>query len=121
MGELATTLILPSVVKYQNILLENVKGLKEAGLPASAYTDQLNVLEKISKHIHGMSNGVEHMISERKKANAVSDTKKRAIAYCDNVKDKYFDEVRYHVDKLEMLVDDAYWTLPKYREMLFLR
>jgi glutamine synthetase len=121
MGELATTVILPSVVKYQNILVENIKGLKEAGLSEAAYSSQLSVLEKISKHIEGMSTGVEKMIGERKKANAMEDTKKRAVAYCDNVKGKYFDEIRNHVDKLEMLVDDNHWALPKYRELLFLR
>jgi glutamine synthetase len=121
MGELATTVILPSVVKYQNILIENVKGLKDAGLSTSTYSNQLNVLEKISKHIDGMSSSVEKMIAERKKANVLTDTREKAIAYCDNVKDKYFDTIRYHVDKLEMLVDDAHWLLPKYRELLFLR
>ena len=68
-----------------------------------------------------MSTGVQHMIEERKKANVITDTRQKAIAYCDNVKGKYFDEIRYHVDKLEMLVDDTHWLLPKYREMLFLR
>jgi glutamine synthetase len=121
MGELATTVILPSVVKYQNVLITNINGLKAAGLTESAYASQLQVLEKISKHIEGMSTGVEKMIGERKKVNAIEDTKKRAVAYCDNVKGKYFDEIRYHVDKLEMLVDDSYWALPKYRELLFLR
>jgi len=121
MGELATTVILPSVIKYQNILIENIRGLKDAGLSESTYINQVNVLEKISKHIDGMSSGVEKMIAERKKANAIADTRQRAIAYCDNIKGKYFDIIRYHVDKLEMLVDDSHWLLPKYRELLFLR
>lgn len=121
MGELATTVILPSVVKYQNILIENIRGLKDAGLSASSYSNQVQVLEKISKHIDGMSSGVEKMIAERKKANAITDTRDRAIAYCDTIKGKYFDTIRYHVDKLEMLVDDSHWLLPKYRELLFLR
>jgi glutamine synthetase len=121
MGELATTYVLPSAVKYQNILSNNIKGLKEAGLKPEAYANQLQVLEAISKHISIMSDSVEKMIEERKKANDIADTRKRAIAYCDNVKGKYFDEIRYHVDKLELVVDDAHWLLPKYREMLFLR
>ncbi|UAY51379.1 glutamine synthetase III family protein [Ferruginibacter albus] len=121
MGELATTIILPSVIKYQNVLIQNIKGLKDAGLSEAAYASQTQVLEKICKHIEGMSSGVEAMIAERKKANALTDTREKAIAYCDTIKGKYFDVIRYNVDKLEMLVDDAHWMLPKYRELLFLR
>ncbi|MBC7508544.1 MAG: glutamine synthetase III, partial [Ferruginibacter sp.] len=121
MGELATSLILPSAVKYQNILIENIKGLKDVGLDAAFYANQLSILEEISNHINAMSTGVRSMIEERKKANVITDTRDKAIAYCDNIKGKYFDEIRYHVDKLELLVDDEHWLLPKYREMLFLR
>ena len=121
MGELATSLILPSAVKYQNILIENINGLKAAGLKEASYSSQLSVLEEISNHINAMSTGVQKMIEERKKANVITGTRAKAIAYCDNVKGKHFDEIRYHVDKLELLVDDAHWSLPKYREMLFLR
>jgi len=120
-GELATSIILPSAVKYQNILAENIKGLKEAGLAEDAYVNQLSILKDISKHISAMSIGVKNMIEERKKANTITDTREKAIAYCDNIKGKYFDEIRYHVDKLELVVDDSHWLLPKYREMLFLR
>lgn len=121
MGELATSHILPSAVKYQNILLENVKGLKEAGLSEAAYSNQLSILEELSNHIAAMSTGVKQMIEARKKANVIADTREKAIAYCDDIKGKHFDEIRYHVDKLELLVDDSHWLLPKYREMLFLR
>ncbi len=121
MGELATTVILPSAIKYQNVLLTNVTGLKEAGLNESAYANQLQVLTKVSEHIAVMSDSVEKMIEERKKANELTNSRDKAIAYCDKVKGQYFDIIRYHVDKLEILVDDAYWMLPKYREILFLR
>ena len=121
MGELATTVILPSAIKYQNILLTNVTGLKEAGLNESAYANQLQVLTKVSEHITVISDSVEKMIEERKKANELTNSRDKAIAYCDKVKGQYFDVIRYHVDKLEVLVDDAYWMLPKYREILFLR
>ncbi len=121
MGELATTYILPSAVKYQNVLISNIKGLKEAGLKESAYANQLQLVEAISNHIAVMSDGVEKMIEERKKANELTNSRDRAIAYCDNVKGKYFDIIRYNVDKLELMVDDAHWLLPKYREILFLR
>ena len=79
------------------------------------------MMEKISGHINIISDNVENMIAERKKANEIIGTREMAIAYCDNVKGKYFDTIRYHVDKLELLVDDSYWLLPKYRELLFLR
>ncbi len=121
MGELATTFVLPSAIKYQNILVKNIAGLKEADLPESAYANQKQILERISEHILVMSDNVEKMIEERKKANEIADTRERAIAYCDKVKGPYFDLIRYHVDKLELLVDDAHWMLPKYREILFLR
>ncbi len=121
MGDLATTFILPSAIKYQNVLITNVQGLKEAGLSAKAYANQKEVLERISEHIGVISDSVEKMIEERKKANEIADTRAKAIAYCDKVKEKYFDTIRYHVDKLELLIDDAYWLLPKYREILFLR
>ena len=68
-----------------------------------------------------MSDSVGKMIEARKKANKITNTRKKAIAYCDDIKGKYFDVIRYHVDKLELIVDDTYWTLPKYREILFLR
>lgn len=121
MGDLATTFILPSAIKYQNVLVSNIQGLKQAGLSEKAYAHQKEVLEKISEHIGIVSEGVEKMIEERKTANEIGDTRAMAIAYCDNVKGKYFDTIRYNVDKLELLVDDAYWLLPKYREILFLR
>ena len=85
------------------------------------YTNQLSILKEISNHINAMSSSVRDMIEARKKANKIEDTREKAIAYCDDIKGKHFDEIRYHVDKLELLVDDAYWSLPKYREMLFLR
>ncbi|HNA15285.1 MAG TPA: glutamine synthetase III [Ferruginibacter sp.] len=121
MGDLATTFILPSAVKYQNVLISNIKGLKELGLAEAAYANQKQVLEAISTHINEISDNVEKMIEERKKANDIGNTRDKAVAYCDHVKGKYFDVIRYHVDKLELLVDDSYWLLPKYRELLFLR
>ena len=120
MGDLATNHILPAAIKYQNILIENIKGLKEIGLKSEASENQLQIVNKISGHINLISNKVEEMIEARKKANEISDTRKKAIAYCDTVK-TCFDDIRYNVDKLELLVDDKLWELPKYRELLFLR
>jgi glutamine synthetase len=120
MGDLASTYILPAAIKYQNLLIKNVKGLKELGFDEGSYASQKHIAQKISDHINIIRNRVEAMIEARKVANEVEDSRKKAIMYCDDVK-KYFDEIRYHVDKLELLVDDEYWQLPKYRELLFLR
>jgi glutamine synthetase len=121
MGELATSHILPAAIRYQNLLANNIKGLKDSGLQDSAYCNQKHILEKISEHISKTSELVEKMIEARKECNNISSTRTRAIAYCSQVKEQYFDAIRYHVDKLELLVDDREWYLPKYRELLFLR
>ena len=121
MGELATSHILPAAIRYQNLLATNIRGLKEAGVKESGFSNQLQILEEISTHINKTSDLVEKMIEARKSCNKLSDTREKAIAYQKKVKDAFFDDVRYHVDKLELLVDDKEWYLPKYREMLFLR
>jgi glutamine synthetase len=121
MGELATSHVLPPAIRYQNLLAKNISGLKDAGLPESAYSNQKQILDKISEHINKASDLVEQMIKARKICNAMDDTRTKAIAYQSQVKDTFFDDIRYHVDKLEILVDDKEWYLPKYREMLFLR
>ncbi len=121
MGELASSHILPAAIKYQNELIANIKGLKEIGLPETAFANQKQILTKVSEHVNKMGELVAKMIDARKKANAIGDTREKAIAYCDTIKEAYFDQIRYHADKLELLVGDEYWLLPKYREMLFLR
>jgi glutamine synthetase len=121
MAELATSHILPAAIRYQNLLVNNIKGLKETGLPEGSYANQKQILETISKHINELSEGVEQMIQARKKANNMAHTRDKAIAYCTEVKEAFFDKIRYHADKLELLVDDKEWYLPKYREILFLR
>lgn len=121
MGDLAINHILPDAVEYQNILIKNVKGLKEAGLPESSYSAQTKILNEISNHIQEVYTKVNAMVEERKIANNMSDTRTKAIAYNSQVKEQYFDDIRYHADKLETLVNDKTWTLPKYRELLFLR
>ncbi len=121
MGDLATTLIIPAALKYQNILLENIKGLKETGMPETAYASQKAILALLCEHVNVISTNVAKMIEARKRANEITDTRKKAIAYCDDVKANHFDLIRYHADKLELMVDDSIWLLPKYREILFLR
>jgi glutamine synthetase len=121
MGELCTSHILPPAFKYQNTLIQNIIGIKEIGLKEPAFSNQKQILEKISEHISQISELVSKMIDARKKANVLTDSRAKAIAYCDDVKGAFFDQIRYHVDKLEVLVDDSEWLLPKYREILFLR
>jgi len=120
LGYLCTNHVLPSAVNYQNILLENVKGLKEVGLGEESYRSQLNLLKVVSNHIQNINDNVEAMIEARKQANNAGNMHQSAEMYCNNVK-PYFDTIRYHADKLELLVDDKLWPLPKYRELLFLR
>ncbi len=121
MGELATSHILPAAIRYQNTLISNIKGLKDLELPEAAYINQKQILDKISELINKTSDLVEKMIAARKICNAIDDTRTKAIAYQSQVKDTFFDNIRYNVDKLELLIDDKEWYLPKYREMLFLR
>ncbi|MEO7922155.1 MAG: glutamine synthetase III [Chitinophagaceae bacterium] len=121
MGELATSHILPAAIRYQNLLANNIKGLQEAGIAEPGYRNQKQILGKISEHINNTSDLVEKMIEARKICNNIDNTRTKAIAYQSQVKDVFFDDIRYNVDKLELLVDDREWYLPKYREMLFLR
>jgi glutamine synthetase len=120
MGDLAQNHILPTAVEYQNRLITNVKGLKELGFKPDTYKAQMKEIEAIAKHINVIKENVEAMVEERKKANAMEDAAEKAKAYCDKVV-PYFEPIRYHSDKLEQLVDDNLWPLPKYRELLFLR
>jgi glutamine synthetase len=101
MGELATSHILPAAIKYQNELITNIKGLKEVGLPEGSYANQKQILTKVSEHVNKMAELVEKMIQARKKANVITDTREKAIAYCDTIKEAYFDQIRYHADKRE--------------------
>ncbi|HQE12926.1 MAG TPA: glutamine synthetase type III, partial [Flavipsychrobacter sp.] len=120
LGSLVTNHILPAAVVYQNTLIENVKNLKAIGLEEETYRAQLNLVRVLSRHIQEINDNVEAMIAARKVANKEEDMVKRAEMYCGNVK-TFFDKVRYHTDKLELLVDDKLWPLPKYRELLFLK
>ena len=120
LGYLATNHILPATINYQNTLLDNVKGLQAIGLDASTTKAQINLIKVISEHIQKINDHVEAMIEARKQANNEPDMHKRAALYCNSVK-PHFDAIRYSADKLELMVDDKSWPLPKYRELLFLR
>ncbi|NGF57770.1 glutamine synthetase type III [Parapedobacter sp. SGR-10] len=118
-GEVVNSQIAPACFTYQNELIENVKGLKDLGLSKEAYSSQINLVERISKHANTILEKSEEMRQARKKANTIEDVREKAIAYDEIVK-PYFDEIRYHVNKLEKIVDDAKWPLPKLRELLFI-
>ena len=117
-GDLAMNHIIPTAIAYQNKLITNANGLKGLGLDNGAV---LQTIKDISGHIETIKNGTREMVEERKRINKITDTHKRAFAYCDDIKEKYFDKIRDAVDKLELLVDDEDWPLVKYRELLFLR
>ncbi len=121
MGDLSINHILPAAIKYQNTLITNVSGLKALGIEEKSYNTQIQMLEKLSEHISAIRENVDKMVEARKICNNMEDSREKAIAYNTEVKDKYFDVIRYNVDKLELLIPDNEWTLPKYREMLFLR
>ncbi|MGX1023481.1 glutamine synthetase III family protein [Psychroflexus sp. MBR-150] len=120
LGDIARNHVIPTAIRYQNVLIENVKGLKE--IYGNDFEDkakeQLKIIEIISNHIEHINRGIDEMIDARKKANSIEDQTQKAHAYCDQVK-PFFDEIRYHCDKLELLIDDEMWTLTKYRELLF--
>ncbi|MDV6170073.1 glutamine synthetase III [Flavobacterium sp. DG1-102-2] len=122
LGDIARNHVVPTAIRYQNILIENVKGLKEifGSEFETVGKEQIILIKEISGHIAAINSQVEEMTEARKSANALTSAEEQAHAYCDNVK-PYFDTIREHADKLELLVDDEIWTLTKYRELLFTR
>ena len=122
LGDIAGNHIVPTAVKYQNMLIENVKGIKEIfGKDFEKHaSQQIQLIKGISGHIETIHQKVEEMINARKQANNLKDAVKKAEAYCNTVK-PFFEEIRYHCDKLELMVDDEIWPLTKYRELLFTR
>ncbi|MDP2424254.1 MAG: glutamine synthetase III [Bacteroidales bacterium] len=123
LGDLASNHIIPTAIRYQNTLIENVKGLKEV-LDSENFGKlshiQIQTIIEISSHINGIKTNVALMLEERKKANRINNSQEKATTYAQNVL-PFFGIIRQHVDKLELLVDDELWPLPKYRELLFIR
>ncbi|MBC8486675.1 MAG: glutamine synthetase type III, partial [Bacteroidetes bacterium] len=123
LGDLAKNHIIPIAIRYQNTLIENVRGLKEV-LDSKTFVklsrNQMQTIKEISEHVEEIKDNVALMLEERKKANRIEDTEEQALAYNQNVF-PYLDEIRQHVDKLELMVDDELWPLPKYRELLFIK
>ncbi len=119
-GELVTNVIIPAAITYQTSLIDNVKGLQSIGLGEETYAAQLLIINEISKHVNFIMDNVQAMIEERKIANKFEDSREKAIAYDEKIK-SYFKPIRYHVDKLELMIDDNVWPLPKFRELLFIK
>ena len=119
-GDMCLNHVIPAAVKYQNVLIENVNGIKEIfGKGYLEYCSaEIETLKKISKYINNISIYVERLVDARKKANKVEDMAERAKMYSHEVKDM-MDVVRENADKLELFIDDELWPLPKYRELLF--
>jgi len=122
-GDLSHNHIIPTAIRYQNTLVENVKGLKEV-LDNKTFVklsnSQMQNIKEISEHISIVRQLVAEMIDQRKKANKADDTTEKAGLYNTEIL-PFFEKIRYHVDKLELLVDDELWPLPKYRELLFIK
>lgn len=120
LGDIARNHVVPTAVRYQNVLIKNVKGLKDIYGDdfKQLAKEQLVLIKEISGHIEAINSSVTKMTNQRKKANNLENIEKKADAYCNKVK-PLFDDIRYHCDKLELLVDDEIWPLTKYRELLF--
>ncbi len=123
MGDVVSSMIIPAVVDYQNKLIKNVQGLidvlgSKAGKEAAK--TQIELIQRIAIHTNKMKAAADAMLMERKAANKIEHAEDKAFAYCDKVR-VHFDEIRYHADKLELLIEDELWPMPKFREMLFTR
>lgn len=123
MGDLAINHIIPIAIRYQNQLIDNVKGLKEV-LDNKTYMalskNQLDTIREISEHIAVIREQVNKMVETRKEVNRIENIEEQAIAYQSKII-PFFEDIRYHADKLELMVDNELWPLPKYRELLFIR
>jgi glutamine synthetase len=122
LGDLCMNHIIPVATEYQSMLLDNLYKMKMVfdGEKAEKMSkEDAALIEEIAEHISAINRNVYEMVDARKAANKLTDSREKAIAYHDNV-EVYFDKIRYHVDKLELIVDNRMWTLPKYRELLFI-
>ncbi len=123
LGDLSLNHIIPVVIRYQTVLLENITRMKETFSEeevAELSEEPRRLIRKIAQHISAVTKQVDAMVNARKKANHIADMRERAIAYHDTVA-PFLDEIRDHIDELELMVDNQMWPLPKYRELLFIR
>ena len=115
--------IIPVSTRYQGLLLDivyKVKNVYGAEKAREMSAQDMVIIEDISTHINAIKMKADAMVEARKIANKINDEREKALAYCEKVA-PYLEEIRYHVDKLELTVDNEMWTLPKYRELLFIR
>lgn len=122
LGDLVINHIVPTALAYQNVLISNVKGMRDVmGADADKLTEnEKQLISKVSEHVMAIRTKVQQMIDARKVSNKIEDATEKAFAYDKNVR-PLMQEIRYHVDKLELIVDNEMWPLPKYRELLFFR
>ncbi len=123
LGDLAINHIIPVATRYQSMLVDNVVKLKTLFSGEKGYRiveHDLDTIEKISRHMSVIKSKVDEMVQARKDANAIADERSKALAYHDTVVPP-MEVIRYHIDKLELMVDNEMWPLPKYRELLFIR
>ena len=123
LGDLAVNHIIPAAVSYQRLLVDNVYKVKElfdAETAKKIAGEDLKSIEKMAEHMSKIKQLVDKMISNRKVANKIESEREKAIAYHDTVA-PLLEEIRYHIDHLELMVDNEIWPLPKYRELLFIR
>ena len=123
LGDLSLNHIIPVALRYQSLLLENLARLKEtfdADELKTLSEEPKRLVVKVANHISHVTRMVDEMVEARKKANRIQDMREKAIAYHDEVF-PYLDKIRYHIDHLELMVDNQMWPLPKYRELLFIR
>ena len=123
LGDLVMNHIVPIATEYQTKLIDNVyklKGLFPVEEADKLSAENLAIIKKIAEHTSYIKEHVDTMVEARKSANRISDEREKAIAYHDNIA-PMLEQIRYHIDKLELIVDDQMWTLPKYRELLFIR
>lgn len=118
LGELAYSYVLPPAIEYLTSIANNIKTLKESGMKVGKAQQELATT--IAEHIDMVKSKTDKMTAARRKSNSMADSEKQAISYHYDIKES-FDDIRYHIDKLEQLVDDKMWQLPKYRELLFIR
>ncbi len=120
LGELAKNYVIPSAVEYQKKLVDTIEGLGKIGMTKTDNKALLELVKEISKHINAIWSNNAKMTEERRKANLITHADKKAKAYCDKVK-PYFESIRESADKLEELIENDSWKLPKYRDLLFLK
>jgi glutamine synthetase len=123
LGDLALNHIIPVATRYQGILLDNVykiNALYDKEKAAKIAAQDLAIIEEIAEHLNLIKTKVDEMVETRKVINKIEIEREKALAYCEQIT-PYLEEIRYHIDKLELTVDDEMWPLPKYRELLFIR